>query len=179
MNSGITLAEQTAVSLQNITIIDYHRQPMPDPLDEELRGIVAAFQQLPADEREAFIGALPHQARKMFGIYGHRAATIAVRQEEPAWLRSGLIGTVIANDTIANDGMDDERNIVTALAVPQHCAIKLKMNLAALFAETAVYAHPPLSDSIINASRTPLSLRTFGWRELKTAAGVKYKFGMG
>lgn len=172
MNTGITLAEQTAVFLQNTTLIEYHRQPMPSELDNELRAIVADFQQLAADEREAFVTALPHPARKLFGIYGHRAATIAVRQEEPSWLRSGLIGTVIANDGIAND------SIVTALAVPQHCAIKLKMDLAELFGETAVYAHPPLSDSLMRASRTPLQLRTLGWKELKTADGLKYKFGM-
>jgi len=173
MQTGTQLAQQTAVS-HKTPIIEYHRQPMPSPMDEELRAIVTAFQQLSADERDAFISALPHPTRKLFGIYGHRAATIAVRQDEPDWLRSGLIGTVIAND-----GMDDGRKIITALVVPQHCAIKLKMDLAELFEETAVYAHPPLSDQILNASRTPLSLRTFGWQELKTADGIRYKFGMG
>ena len=176
MIDGTQLAQQTAVSLQT-SIIDYHRQPMLSEMDEELRTIVASFQQLPVDEREAFVNALPHPARKLFGIYGHRAATIAARQGDPDWLRSGLVGTVIANDTIANDGMDDGRKIVTALVVPQHVAIKLKLNLAELFEETAVYAHLPLSNQILNASRTPLSLRTFGWQELKTADGLKYKNG--
>jgi len=171
MIDGTQLAQQTAVSLQ-MSIIDYHRQPMVSELDRELRTTVASFQQLPVDERDAFISALPHLARKLFGIYGHRAATIAARQNEPDWLRSGLIGTVIAND-----GMAVGSKIVTALVVPQHVAIKLKLNLAELFGETAVYAHPPLSEQILNASRTPLSLRTFGWQELKTADGIKYKNG--
>ena len=170
MQTGTELARQTAVFPP--TLIEYHRQPMPSPLDEELRATVSAFQQLPAAERDAFISALPHPTRKLFGIYGHRAATIAARQNEPDWLRSGLIGTVIAND-----GMDDGRKIITALVVPQHVAIKLKMDLAELFGQTAVYAHPPLSDQLRKASSTPLALRTYGWQELKTADGIRYKNG--
>ncbi len=170
MKTGTELAGETAVSPP--TLIEYHRQPLPSPLDDELRGVIAAWTALPAVEREAFIGALPHSTRNLFGIYGHRAATIAVRQDDPDWLRSGLLGTVIAND-----GMDNGRKIALALAVPQHCAIKLKLDLVELFTETAVYAHPPLADHIKSASSTLLSLRTYGWRELKTADGLKYKHG--
>ncbi len=105
------------------TLIEYHRQPLPSPLDDELRGVIAA---------------LPHSPRNLFGIYGHCAATIAVRQDDPDWLRSGLLGTVIAND-----GMDNGRKIAFTLAVPQHCAIKLELDLVELLRKRPFTPIPP------------------------------------
>ena len=163
--------EQSVQFLNEHNVIDYYQSPLPCAIDERLDGIVQAFMVASPEKREAFLTALTHDHRSLFGIYSHRAATLAVRQEAPDLLRQGLAASVIANDVIP-----DRRRVEVVWALFHHCARKLNVNPVDLFEATAVYAKPDLAAQMIAFSKQGINLRTYGWRELKTDAGIQYKF---
>lgn len=152
-------------------VMAYYQSALPVGIDERLGEMVQAFVAATAEQRRLFLQQLTHQHRSLFGIYSHRAATLAVRQEAPDLLRQGMIASVIANDVIP-----ERRRVEVAWALFHHCARKLAMNPVDLFEETAVYAKPDLATQMIAFSKQGVNLRSYGWRELKTPDGIQYKF---
>ncbi len=158
--------------LNGVTAIDYHQSPLPAPLDERLAAIIGAFTALAAPERERFMAALSDGQRALFALFGHRAATLAVRRADPEQLRLGLVGNVIANYAIP-----DKRHVDVALAVYYHCARKLELNPQAVFDEAAQFATAEMAARLrAFGRRTDVTLRQFGWREIRGEEGVRYKF---
>jgi hypothetical protein len=158
--------------LDRLTAIDYYPSPLPSPADEALAEIVSAFTAWPPSVRERFLAALPSDKRGLFGIFGHRAATLAVRQSDPDRLRLGLVGSAVANYDPPPD-----RNVEVALAVFYHCARKLEMDPAELFDEAAEFTSDETATRMrAFGRRAGLTLKQFGWREIKTPDGVRYKF---
>ena len=158
--------------LAGVTTIDYYQQPLPAPLDEQLMAIVGAFAALPAADRDRFMAALTDTERALFGLFGHRAATLAVRREQPEWLRLGLLGSVIANYAIPA-----RRDVDVSLAVFHHCARKLGLSPAEVFDEAAAYASEVMAARLrAFGRRDDVVLKHFGWRELRGEEGVRYKF---
>ena len=158
--------------LNGVTAIDYHQSPLPAPLDELLAAIIGAFTALAAPERERFMAALSDGQRALFALFGHRAATLAVRRADPEQLRLGLVGNVIANYAIP-----DKRHVDVALAVYYHCARKLELNPQAVFDEAAQFATAEMAARLrAFGRRTDVTLRQFGWREIRSEEGVRYKF---
>ena len=167
--------EESIDFLNRKKVLDYYQEPLPSPTDDRLAGMAGRFMAATDWEREAFQSALSQENRSLFGIYGHRAATLSVRQQAPEKLLSGLMGHVIANYTIP-----DRRNVSLGLAVYHHCAHKLGLSPIDLFDEAAGYANPPLADLLMQfGRRTDVNLRSFGWRELVTPEGVRYTFSFG
>ena len=155
-----------------VTAIDDHLSPLPAPLDERLAAIIGAFTALAAPERERFMAALSDGQRALFALFGHRAATLAVRRADPEQLRLGLVGNVIANYAIP-----DKRHVDVALAVYYHCARKLELNPQAVFDEAAQFATAEMAARLrAFGRRTDVTLRQFGWREIRSEEGVRYKF---
>jgi hypothetical protein len=168
----LAFIEDTADFLNKKTVIEYYRQPLPSPTDEEIARIVGRFMAATPEQRAALSKSLTKEHRSLLGIYGHRAATLSVRQGSPEKLLNGLVGTALANYVIP-----DTRNIKVALAVPYHCAQKLGLDPAEIFAEAAQYASWATADILVDFGRRhDVSLKKFGWRELQTAEGVRYKF---
>ena len=158
--------------LDGVTAIDYHQSALPAPLDEQLAEIAGAFTALAAPEREQCMAALSDGQRALFGLCGHRAATLATRRGAAELLRLGLIGSVIANYSIP-----DKRNVDVALAVFHHCARKLELNPPEVFDEAAQYASEAMAERLrAFGRRTDVTLRQFGWREIRSEEGVRYKF---
>jgi len=165
----------TAQLLAGKTVLGYYREPLPSSMDRELSDLIARFTRFDQARRETFLRSLPDGTRSLFGIFGHRAATLSVRESSPDWLRNGLIGAVIANYLVP-----DKRKVEVSLAVYHHCARQLGINTVDLFEEVASYATPSFADTLIRfGRRSDVTLKKFGWRERQTPEGVKYTFSWG
>jgi hypothetical protein len=174
-NAIHTFIADVIALLGQIEVVNYYAESLPCAVDEQIRGIVSRFTAVTPAERTQFQESLPPEHRSLFGIYGHRAATIAARRKEPDWLHSGLTGFAIANYTIP-----EKRKVEVGMAVYLHVAQKLGLNPVDLFEETAVYAAPAIATEMLAFCRRPdVTLNKFGWQELKTRDGVKYKFNYG
>ena len=170
-NAFRTFADETTLYLAGLKVVIYYAEPIPSTTDERLQTIVGRFLRGTAVEQELFQANLPPEQRSLFGIYGHRAATISVRQESRDWLFSGLIGAVIANFVIP-----PKRKVDVSLAIYHHCAQKIGISPAELFTEAAQYAQPSLAEKLEGfGHRADVTLRKFGWQEQKTPEGVRYK----
>ncbi len=153
--------------------VAYYQEPLPSPTDEEMAGIVGRFVAATPEQREQFLRSLTNRQRALFGIYGHRAATLAVRQKLGRQaLLYALVGAAIANYQIPQ-----KRRVELALAVYHHCARVLGFHPAELFAAAAEYASPEMAEMMRSfGKRGDVTLSKFGWRELKTPDGVRFKF---
>lgn len=153
-------------------VVDYHIQPIPIPLDEQLLGWVEQIMGLTAVDRKTLLNNLTSKSRSLFGIYGHRAATLSQRQEDKELLLKGLVAYAIANYEIP-----DNRRLEIALAVYHHCAMKLSMNPVDLFAEASTYTSTECGLRFIAfGRRADVTLNRFGWRSVNTDDGVKFEF---
>jgi hypothetical protein len=174
-NAFRAFIQQTIQELTGIKVVDYFAEELPCELDGRMQTIIATYQQAAAAEREQFPQALPAQQLSLFGIYGHRAATLAARQQSEAWLLSGLIGYAIANATIP-----EKRRVEVGLAVYFHVALKLGLKPVDVFEEAAQVAAAEMAQKLlVYGRRSDVTLTKYGWQELKTAEGVKYKFTYG
>lgn len=171
-NAFQAFVEESVVALQDVGAIDYYKRPLPDELDDELGEMVARFMAATSEQRILFAEAFTEKRRAVFGIFGHRAATMAVRVEDPDRLLRGLVGATIANYTIPN-----KRNLAVSLAIYHHCARKLGVNPVDLFEDAAQFASDEFASILLQFGRQPdVTLRKYGWREIKTPEGVVYKF---
>ncbi len=178
MNNGTEIQafiEQTANFLAGMRVTDYYAEPLPSPNDWRLANVVGRFMALTAGQRETFQAALTRPQRSLFGIYGHRAATLAMREKSHERLLSGLVAAVIVNYAVPA-----RRSVEVALAVYYHVACKLGINTVDLFDEAAGYGGAAAAALFEEYGRRPgVTLKKFGWREIKTPDGVKYKFSTG
>lgn len=166
--------EETAVFLRVTAVLDYFRQPMPGPLDERMEQIVDRYIAAAPEQRERLLTALDKSQRALLGIYGHREATLAMRQESRERLRRGLVGLALAHHEL------DRGSLEAALAVPHHIARKLGVNTVDLFDEAASFVGDEIGDYLRGyGRRSDVGLRKYGWREIKTPEGVIYKVSPG
>lgn len=164
--------EEVVKTLEPLSVTAYFAQPLPADTDGRIREILDRFGAATPAERQQFQQTLPPEIRSLFGIYGHRAATLAARQSAPAWLRSGLTGFAVANFTIP-----EKRKVAVGMAVYFHVAQKLGVNPIDLFEDVAEMAAPEIGAELLAFGRRgDVSLTRYGWRELNTPEGVKYKF---
>lgn len=170
----ITIEDALAL-LNHVEVVVYFGEPLPCEVDQQIEAIVTRFTAVTPAEREQIQRALAPEHRSLFGIYGHRAATLAARGASAAWLFSGLVGFAMANYTIP-----EKRKVEVGMAVYVHVARKLGLDPAKVFADAAVYAAPAIAAAMLAFSqRHDVTLSKYGWQELKTPDGVKYKFTYG
>jgi hypothetical protein len=162
-----------AAFLRGKMVVDYYQEPLPSATDERLAEMVAHYMGATAVARLTFLQTLTPAQRALFGIYGHRAATLAVRENSRDRLLSGLVGAAIANYTIPN-----RRNVDVGLAIYYHCARRLALNTVDLFEAAARYAAGEIAGYLVDyGRRSDITLSKFGWREVKTPDGIRYTFG--
>ncbi len=167
--------QETQQFLAGLQVISYYASELPSDIDDRFDAIIERFMGADAEKRSRFLATLNKSERALFGIYGHRAATLAARHESRPQLLQGLVGMTIANYTIP-----EKRRVEVALAVFYHVARKLNANPIELFEDAAVFAENDFAVRLLAFSRKPdVTLRGYGWRELKTPDGVKYKFEWG
>jgi hypothetical protein len=172
-NAFLAFVDDSLQFLQDRTVFSYFSEPLPSVTDDSLGKMIARFMRLEKRERRLFLDALEGEQRSLFGIYGHRAATLSVRQRSRELLLWGLVGTAIANVVIP-----ERRRIEVSLAVFHHCARELNLNTANLFDEASNYATPEYAERLAAfGRRSDVNLAKFGWRIVKTPDGVKFTWG--
>jgi hypothetical protein len=126
------------------------------------------------EQRELLLAALDKSQRSLFGIYGHREATLGMRAKSRERLLRGLVGTAVAHHALDRGSLD------AALAVPHHIARKMDVNTVDLFDEAAGFLGGDIGAALRTyGRRSDVGLRKYGWREIKTPDGVKYKISPG
>jgi hypothetical protein len=171
-HSFLIFMDEAEAYLRRLQVIDYYRQAMPSADDERLETMVEMFMTASPFEREQFQSRLKLEQRSLFGIYGHRAATLSVREESPERLLSGLVGAAIANYEIP-----ENRNVEVALAIFHHCARRLGLETVEIFAQAANFAAEEIGNRMrAFGERTDVTLQKYGWRESNTPKGVRYRF---
>ncbi len=169
-----TFVEETAVFLQETAVLDYFRHPLPGPLDERMGQIVDRFMAASPEQRGLFLAALGKSQRSLLGIWGHREATMGMREASRERLLRGLVGTAVAHHEL------DRGSLEAALAVPYHIARKMGVNTVDLYDEAAGFVSGDIGEALQRyGRRSDVGLRQYGWREIKTPAGVKYKISPG
>lgn len=164
--------QSAQAALAGLNSVGYYQQPLPSAVDDRLSEVVSAFTGLPRLQRQHFMAALSPQERSLFGLFGHRAATLSVRGEEREKLRLGLVAAAIANYEIPQ-----KRDVDVALAVFYHCAQKLGANPREVFDDAAEFAAGEMAARLrAFGRREDITLKQFGWREIRTQEGVRYKF---
>ena len=164
--------QETNNFLADASVTSYYATPLQDNLDDWMNVTIAKYMAAKEPQWAQFRDGLPQEKRSLFGIYGHRAATLAAREESRDWLLSGLVGNAISNTIIP-----ERRRVEVSLVVFMHVARKLAINPVDLFEEAAVYATPEYATTLHQFGRRGnVTLQQFGWKELKTADGLKYKF---
>lgn len=167
--------EETGQTLQGKTVLAYYQEPLGSETDKKLDEVVTHFMAATAAEHERFQASLDKTTRSLLGIYGHRAATRAVREDKSALLLQGLVGMGITNYTVP-----PKRNVEVGVAIFHHCARKLGESPIELFDEAARYTSPHMATFFEEfGRRANVTLGRYGWQELKTPEGVKYKFEWG
>lgn len=166
--------EETAVFLKDTAVLDYFRLPLPSPLDERMAGIVNRYMAASLEQRQMFLAALDKPQRSLFGIFGHREATLGIRTESRERLLRGLVGAAIAHAAL------DRGSLEASLAVYHHIARKMNVNTVDLFDEAAGFINGIIGDYLRGyGRRSDVGLRQYGWREIKTPDGLKYKISPG
>ncbi|MCP4359064.1 MAG: hypothetical protein GY796_13695 [Chloroflexi bacterium] len=174
-NAFLVFTNEVTAVLNQVEVVDYYAQLLPSQLDGRFQTILNRFTAATPAEREQFQAALSPQMRSLFGIYGHRAATLAAREEAADWLLSGLVGYGIANYTIPQ-----KRKVQIGLAVYHHVARKLEINPIDLFEGAAQFVSAEIGgEMLLFGRKTDVTLNAYGWQELKTPEGIKYKFSFG
>ncbi len=171
-NAFRAFTEQTIAELEGTQVVEYYGEPLPSELDGRIHAVIEKYTQASSADRAQFQGALPAAQSSLFGIYGHRAASLAARQQDRGWLVSGLIGFAIANAVIP-----EKRKVDVGLAVYFHVAEKLGLRPVDVFEEAARFAGEEMGRRLlVYGRRSDVTLSQYGWQELKTPEGVKYKF---
>ncbi len=177
MNSGngtefTAFLAQAQNYLAQLTVLDYFKRPLPDDADTQLADITDRLQAASPAQRQKFVLALEPAQRSLFAVFGHRAATLAARQQDRSWLERGIVATAVANFTIP-----PKRNVEASLAVFHHVARKLGANPVDLFDYAADLVGGEIAPRLHTfGRRTDVRLSSYGWRELRLPDGVQYKF---
>jgi len=159
--------------LTPFSALSYFREPLPSAVDERLDTAVSDYMTLSPAQRDQIAAALPGTIRSLFGIYGHRAATRALRVKDSDLLLRGLVAAAISNYEVPPG-----RRVEVGLAVYHHCARRLDLNPADMFALAADYATADLVPLFISfGRRADVTLKQFGWQERQTDEGVLISFG--
>lgn len=167
-----TFLNETAVFLSEQERLDYYLAPLPGGADQRLAHVCRRYLAATADQRQQFLDQIEPEQRALLALFGHRAATLAMRQEDRTWLRLGLLGAALANYDTA-----ERRGIAISLAIYHHVARQLAVNTVDLFDEIADCVQGNLAPLLRQFGRRgDVRLAQFGWRELNTADGVRYKF---
>lgn len=171
-NAFLAFLHESVRLLADKKALEYYREPLPSSTDAMLSRMIDRFTAATPQQRKQFHSILSRGQRSLFGIYGHRAATMSLRENSRAGLLRGLIGAVISNFVIP-----EKRRVDVSLAVFHHCAHKLQLNTVDLFAEAAAYATPEFARRLSEfGRRDDVTLGSFGWEEKKTPEGVTFRF---
>lgn len=167
--------EESIQYLDGVDVKTFYAEELPSATDDRLGTMVARFMADKPGDRALFHQLISVQQRAVFGIFGHRAATLAAREESREQLRVALAAAGIANYEVPQN-----RRVEVALAVYYHCARKLGINTVDLFVEAGSWTSRETAVLFQQyGRRSDVTLAKFGWREIKTPDGIRFKFSWG
>lgn len=170
-NALLTFLQETVTILSGMDLLGYYQQSMPSETDQQLRRVVDRFSELTLAQQAEFLNGLGDDRRALFGIFGQRAATVSLREQDPAWLSAGLTGIVIANYHIPKG-----RPVEPALSVFYHCATELGLDPVVIFTDAARMASEDMAVRLVDFGKKPeITLRHYGWKVVKTPDGVLFR----
>lgn len=163
---------QAKAYLAQLTVLDYYKRPLPHDADAQIAAMIDRLLTATPAQRQVFVQMLEPAQRSLFGIFAHRAATLAARQQDRQWLERGLIATAVANITIP-----PKRNVEASLILFHHVARKLGVNTVDLFDHAADLIGGEIAPRLrAFGRRSDVRLSSYGWRELRRPDGVQFKF---
>lgn len=171
-NETRALIEACEALLADTSVLSYYRERLPSATDAQLDALLGRGLALTDRERDKWMAGLPPEVRSLYGIFSHRAATLAARTTDPAGVRNGLMASVVANYVIP-----EKRNVTPMLALLHHVAVECGADPGPMFREAAAIASEEMAVHLLEfAGREDLILSRYGWRKIGTPDGVQFKF---
>jgi hypothetical protein len=154
---------------------NYFYEPIPISLDDTLRQLVQAFAASDDVSRKKVIRQFTPRYRQLFGSFGVRSASVAVRSHRSEPLIEGLLALDLGWPT------PDVREQIRDLAPMYHAALKLGIDPVMTFrAAEAIARDDAYADFLENFLSRPeedKSLEALGYREFSAPDGFRFNPG--
>lgn len=155
---------------------NYFWEPIPVPLDGVLRDFTAAFARADARSQRQVGEQLTPRQRIRVTSFSVRAASMAVREQDPELLVLGLVAL-----WLGWPGIEDPRERVMNLPPMYQAAMKLEARPAEVFDKVATAVHDEEFRDLLRAfdSRPEdmKSLAALGYREVTSPDGFRFEPG--
>lgn len=154
---------------------NYFWEPIPVPLDGVLRDFTAAFARADARSQRQVAEQLTLRQRTRMTSFSVRAASMAVREQDPELLVLGLVAQWLGWP------VEDARERVMRLAPMYQAAMRLEARPAEVFDKAAMAVHDEEFRDLLRAfdSRPEdiKSLAALGYREVTGPDGFRFEPG--
>ena len=147
--------------------------PSPQPYDRALREFCSGFAIQTEGQREAIRGAISMGEFYILMGFADRSAVFALREGDPAILQDGLTAlAMIDGERI------DFRDVLMSIALLNHSAERLQVDVAATFESAAALAEPRTAEllrSFVRREPSSKSLeKSWGHREVELDSGIGF-----
>lgn len=141
---------------------DFFRSKLPHHVTESIEQLTDAFLVASSTGREEIVQRVQGQFRFIFESYAYYAAQEAIRENNPALVKRGLIALTIQNTS------RDWRDTLPILAFLYRSGRKLNMDASGLFHEVAQTACPAFRgflEDFLNRDETSRTIESFHFKE--------------
>ncbi|MBC8115838.1 MAG: hypothetical protein H7062_15745 [Candidatus Saccharimonas sp.] len=146
--------------------------PVPVPLDSQLREVCAQFKKASPDERQRMRRSISLDEFYTLLTFASRSAVFALRTKDESIVTDGLAAVaMIECERI------DFRDGIMALGLLHHAATRLDLNPKSLFADAARMAEPKMASSFIDFTERPREdrdLEAWGYDEFESSHGTGF-----
>jgi len=159
--------------IQDLRVLDFMRRELPARAIVSIDKLIDAFSTSNTDQRERISGKVDRSFAFVFPSYARVSAIEAVRENDPARLRRGLIALAIENDSV------DWRDTLPYLSMIYNSAAKVGVDPAEVFrsvAETAILPFRKTLLSFLDRDEKSRSVESFRFRELGEGGSFNYKY---
>lgn len=147
--------------------------PIPSDLDTNLRKTCDVFQKLPDQERNKFRRLIsPYESYTLL-TFARRSSVFALREQNADILEDSLIAI-----SMIEAKRTDFRDILAALSLIYHSAVRINMDSDRAFYDAAQLAEPQVQEMIVGFTKRSADEKSisqsWGYREVKTKFGLGY-----
>lgn len=147
----------------------YGNRPLPDPLDEQIAGLVERVTEAPDEVRQAVRAELTQMQGQFLLGYGERMASLAVRMESAKLLENGLLAIGLAAEKLYF------KDVVLVLTLYERSAELLGVDAVELFERAAVPVDAPEYVRDFPKREEPeRDLTAMGYEEQETPEGFLF-----
>lgn len=160
---------------KKIKPIDYFRDRLPGPIDEEIMEICLQIMGSPPDQLPMFVSSFNSQAHYLLMNFCRRMTMLSVRQNSRDYLLKGLVALSLVADKY------DYREVLMEVSLVYHSAEKLNVDPRQLFSVASNYSS---SESIrqlimgyLDRSLENRDIKKMGFKEVHGPSGLIYQLG--